>query len=116
MFNGLDFTKLGGLMQNMQQIQEKFQQVQAELSSMTATGKGGMGAVLVTVNGHFEVITVDIKEELLQEVDHHIIADYVKAGTNQAIEKIKEMKEQKMNDVMGGMPIPPQIRQMFFGS
>ena len=64
---------LGGLMQQAQAMQQRIQELQAELERTEVTGSSGAGLVKVTVNGRNETRRVEIDRSLFKEDDKGVV-------------------------------------------
>ena len=58
--------------------------------------------ITAKVNGHKELITLNIDPEILTE-DKEMIEDLIVAAVNQAIQNAGKTAEEKMNSITGGM-------------
>ena len=58
--------------------------------------------VSVTVNGHKELLSLEIDPEILKE-DKEMIEDMILAAVNQGLQNAGKAAEEKMNLVTGGM-------------
>ncbi|HEB78718.1 MAG TPA: YbaB/EbfC family nucleoid-associated protein [Methylothermaceae bacterium] len=97
---------LGALMQQAQEMQEKFKQAQEELAKAEVQGEAGGGLVKVVMNGKREVLRLDIDDSLFKEEDKEILEDLVAAAVNDAVHKVSRMKEEKMAELAGGLQLP----------
>lgn len=119
---------IASLMGNAGQLKEKFAQMQEELGRKTVDGEAGAGAVRVTVNGRFEVMRVQLDQSMLQTLlgpatepdgnvtaadqqlqasdDLHMIQDLIKAATNAAMFKARDLVKDEMREITGGLDIP----------
>ena len=97
---------LGALMQQAQEMQEKFKQAQEELAKAEVQGEAGGGLVKLVMNGKREVLRMTIDESLFKEEDKEILEDLVAAAVNDAVHKVSRMKEEKMAELAGGMQLP----------
>ena len=64
-------------MQQMQAMQRKMDEVQAEINEMEATATSGGGAVTVTVSGAKEIKDIQIKPEVVDPDDMEMLQDLV---------------------------------------
>ena len=71
---------LGGLMQQAQAMQQKVQELQAELERLEIVGSSGAGLVKVTVNGKNETRRVEIDASLFKPDDKGVVEDLRKLG------------------------------------
>jgi len=98
---------LGKMMQQAKKMQEKMQQMQAEIATMEVTGEAGGGMVKVTMAGNHSVKRVEIDASLWAEQDKELIEDLVAAAFNTASQAVDETSKQKQQQLMAGMPLPP---------
>jgi nucleoid-associated protein EbfC len=101
---------LGGLMQQAQAMQQKVQELQAELERMEIVGTSGAGLVKVTVNGRNETRKVDIDTSLLKPDDKGVVDDLVVAACNDARSRVEDLMQERMKSITGGLPLPPGFR------
>ena len=93
-------------MKQAQEMQSKMQKKQEELKDKTVEASAGGGVVTVVVNGGQEVVEIDIDPEVLDPDDIEMLEDLVLAATNEAMNKAKDMMEQEMGQLTGGLNIP----------
>ena len=58
--------------------------------------------ITARVNGHKELITLDIEPAVLQE-DKEMIEDLIVAAVNQALQNAGKAAEEKMSSITGGL-------------
>ncbi|HHJ37846.1 MAG: nucleoid-associated protein [Methylothermaceae bacteria B42] len=97
---------LGALMQQAQEMQEKFQKAQEELARAEVQGEAGGGLVKVVMNGKREVLRLSIDDSLFKEEDKEILEDLVAAAVNDAVHKVAQLKQEKMSELTGGIQLP----------
>mgnify|MGYP000013985116 CR=1 FL=1 len=95
------------LMKNFQDIQSKMTEAQERLKTVTAVGSAGGDMVRVTVNGQFDVESVEISKEAVDPEDIEMLQDLILAATTDAMTKIKEKVREEMSSITGGMNLPP---------
>jgi len=96
------------MLKQLQQMQTKMAQLQAELDEASVTGTAGGGAVSVTVNGHQKVMAVSIEPEVLEE-GAELLADMVMAACNDALDKSRDLAAQQMGQLTAGLGLPPGL-------
>jgi DNA-binding YbaB/EbfC family protein len=96
------------MLKQLQQMQAKMAQMQAELDEATVTGTAGGGAVTVTVNGQQKVMAVTIEPDVLEE-GAELLADMVLAATNDALDKSRDLAAQQMGQLTAGLGLPPGL-------
>ena len=97
---------MGGMMKQAQKLQAKMARVQEELAGRMVEGDAGGGMVVVTANGHQEVVAIKINPEVVDPEDVEMLEDLVLAAIQQARAKAQGMAEQEMQKATAGM-IPP---------
>ena len=90
------------MIKKAQELQSQMEKAQEELNSIEIEGQAGGGMVSVKVNGHKELITLDIDPEVLQE-DKEMIEDLIVAAVNQALQNAGKAAEEKMSSITGGL-------------
>lgn len=103
---------LGGMMKKAQEMQEKMQRVQEELARKTVQGQAGAGAVQVMLNGHYGCTGVAISEEALNE-DREMLEALLAAAFNDATQKVRQMTQEDMAAVTGGLNLPGGMKLPF---
>ena len=96
----------GNMAKMAQQMQAEMARVQAELDALSVEGTAGGGAVTATVSGHGQVISVTIKKEVVDPDDVEMLQDLVTAAVNDGLNRVKQVTEEKMARVTGGLRIP----------
>jgi DNA-binding YbaB/EbfC family protein len=69
-----------------------------------ATAGGGM--VTVEVNGRQELVFVKIDPEVINKDDAQMLEDLVLAACNEALRKARELVQQELGKLTGGLKIP----------
>ena len=103
---------LAGLMQQAQRMQESMQRAQEELAQLEVTGQAGGGLVSVVMSGRHEVRRVTIDRKLFAD-DPEMAEDLVAAATNDAVNKIAALSQERMSGLTSGMELPPGFKMPF---
>jgi hypothetical protein len=90
------------MIKKAQEMQSQMEKAQAELNSIEIEGQAGGGMVSVTVNGHKELVALNIDPEILNE-DKEMIEDMILAAVNQGLQNAGKIAEEKMNSITGGI-------------
>ena len=90
------------IIKKAQELQSQMEKAQEELNCIEIEGQAGGGMITAKVNGHKELITLDIDPEVLKE-DKEMIEDLVVSAVNQAIQNATKAADEKMNSITGGM-------------
>ncbi len=91
------------LMKQAQKMQQQVATAQAELAEAELTGTAGGGLVTVTMSGLGEVKAVKIDPKAVDPDDIETLEDLVVAAIHNGAEAVRQLTEQKMGPVTGGM-------------
>jgi len=94
------------MMKQVQQLQAQVLQAQQELAEETVSVTAGGGAVTVVMSGKQEVLSVTIDPAAVDPEDVEMLQDLVVAAMNEAVRKSRELAEQKLAPLTGGLGIP----------
>ena len=103
---GFGGGNINNLMKQAQKLQKEIAQAQQELEEKEFEASVGGGAVLVKVNGKKEVLSIKIKEEVVDPDDVEMLEDLVLSAVNEALKKAEDETANKMGKLTGGMNIP----------
>lgn len=104
---------LGQMMKQAQQIQQKMADMQNELEALEVVGKSGGGMCQVTLSGKGEAKKVLIDPSLVSPDDAEVLEDLIVAAINDARAKSDELAREKMQEITGGLPLPPGMQLPF---
>lgn len=102
---------IAGLMQQAQKMQENMQKAQEELAQLEVTGQAGGGMVEVTMTGQHAVRKVSIDPTLTDDLE--MLEDLLAAAINDAVNRITEATQEKMQGMTAGIPLPPGLNLKF---
>jgi len=94
------------IMKQAQKMQEQMARVQEELANKTVEATAGGGMVTVTANGKQEILAVSISPEVINPQDSAMLEDLVTAAVNEALRSSRELLQQEMTKITGGLRIP----------
>lgn len=100
------FSGMGDLVRQAQRMQHKMAEVQRDLKERVVEGTAGGGMVSIKVNGQQEVVAVTIDPEVIDPDDKSMLEDLVLAAARQAVKKSKDLAQEQMSKVTGGMGLP----------
>ncbi len=93
-------------MQQAKKMQERLMKIQEELGEKTVEGQAGGGMVTSVVNGKQEVLSIKIADEIWVEKDKELLEDLILAAVNEGLDRSREMAQEEMSKVTGGMQLP----------
>lgn len=97
---------MNNLMKQAQKLQKQMEDMQKELETKEFEASVGGGAVVVKANGKKEVVSINIKPEVVDPDDVEMLEDLVMSAVNEAIRKAEEETTNKMGKLTGGMGMP----------
>jgi nucleoid-associated protein EbfC len=102
---------LSKLLQQAQQMQSRFQQMQEELAARTVTATVGGGMVTVEADGKGQVTRIRIDPSIVSATDVEMLEDLVIAGVREAQKQAAELAQAEMTKMAGGLnlPFPPGL-------
>lgn len=95
-----------GLMKQAQKMQEKIQKAQDELKDKLIECTVGGGMIKVVFNGAQEMVSIEINKEAVDPDDVGTLQDLVLSAVNAGMTKAKDMVQEEMGEITGGMNIP----------
>ena len=98
------------MMKQAQEIQGRIQQMQEDLASLLVEGQSGGGLVKVTLNGKMEARGVKLDPSLLKPEDAEMLEDLILAAFQDAKTKAEQASQAKMQELTGGLPLPPGLK------
>ena len=97
---------MADLQRMAQQMQQNMTRVQSELEAAKVDGSAGGGVVSATVTGKGELVSITIDPSAVDPADVEMLQDLVVAAVNDALRASRELAEEKMAAVTGGLKIP----------
>ncbi len=98
---------MGKIMKQVQKAQAQMMKMQEQLGEKTMQISSGGGAVRVEMNGHKELLALQIDPEVLSEENREMLEDLILAAVNEALKKVDEMINSEMQKLTGGLNLPP---------
>jgi DNA-binding YbaB/EbfC family protein len=97
---------LTSMMKQARKMQAQVQNLQEELAHKTVEASSGAGMVRVVANGRQEIISVRIAPEVVSSDDVDMLEDLVSAAVNEALRSARELMQEEMTKITGGVSIP----------
>jgi hypothetical protein len=108
-----DVQNLDELMKMAQEAQAKLLQAQENLDKVIVEGASGGGLVKIRASAKGRIVAVEIDESLLQPSEKQMVEDLVAAALNDARSKADIAAQESMQQVTGGMQLPPGFKMPF---
>jgi len=94
----------GGMMQQIQRLQQQLAEAQEKLAQETVTASSGGGAVRVTMTGDQKCRSVEVSPELMLAADAEMIQDLILSAVNLALEQSRALAAERLGPLAGGLP------------
>ena len=104
---------LGQMMKQVQEMQEKMQSMQAQMEDLIVEGSSGAGMIIVNLNGKGVVREVKIDPSIVDPNEVGLLEDLIAASVNDARSKVDGKVAEKMQEVSGGITLPPGFNLPF---
>ncbi|MDB5692825.1 MAG: YbaB/EbfC family nucleoid-associated protein [Alphaproteobacteria bacterium] len=101
------------IMKMAQEAQAKLMRANEDLDKVEVQGVSGGGLVRIRASAKGRIIAVEIDESLLQPSEKAMVEDLVAAALNDARAKADEAAAGAMQDVTGGLQLPPGFKMPF---
>jgi len=96
----------GNIMKEAQKLQAQMAAMQEEVGKRKVDATAGGGMVTVEANGKQELTGVKIDPEVVNKDDVQMLEDLVLAAANEALRKSRELVQQELGKLTGGLKIP----------
>ncbi len=97
---------MANLQRMAQQMQQEMLRIQTELETLTVDGTAGGGVVKAVVTGKQELVSVTIDPAAVDPSDVEMLQDLIIAAVNDALRSSRQVAEEKMAAVTGGLRLP----------
>jgi len=94
------------MMRQAQLLQNKLNKLQEELKHRNVEVTVGGGMVKAVANGKPEIVSITIEKEVVDPEDVEMLQDLVVAAVNEALERARQMMEEEMSKLTGGLKLP----------
>jgi DNA-binding YbaB/EbfC family protein len=96
-------AKMPSMNQLMKIAQDMSKKMEEQMDSIEVEGNAGGGMVKIMMNGHKNILSVEISKEVVDPDDVEMLQDLVTAAANDALAKVDD----ELKDNLGGMPGMP---------
>jgi nucleoid-associated protein EbfC len=101
---------LMNMMGMMKQAQERMQKMQEDMAALEVRGQSGGGLVIVMLDGKGTLKKIKVDPSLMVPAETEILEDLIIAASDDARGKVETLMQQKMQEVTGGLPLPPGLK------
>ncbi len=96
----------GNIMKEAQKLQQQMLELQEQVAQKKVEATAGGGMVTVQANGKQELVAIKIDPEVINRDDAQMLEDLVLAACNEALRKSRELMQQEVGKLTGGLKIP----------
>ena len=96
----------GNMMKEAQRLQQQMAALQEEVGRKKVDATAGGGMVTVEANGKQELLSIKIDPEVINKDDAQMLEDLVLAACNEALRKSRELVQQELGKLTGGLKLP----------
>lgn len=96
----------GNLAKMAQQMQSDMARAEQELTQLRVEGTAGGGAVKAVVTGKRDLVSIEIRPDVVDPGDVEMLQDLVLAAVGDALQQARKAEEDRMARITGGMRIP----------
>lgn len=101
------------MMQQAKKMQQQMEEAQAKLAEAEFTGTSGGDMVKIVISGKNDVKSLKIDPSIIDPEDPEVLEDLIVAAFNNAKKESDESQSGSMEDMMGGMGLPPGFKMPF---
>ena len=94
------------LMRQVQKTQEEIAAKQDELDAREYDVTAGGGVVTVKINGKKEILSIDMKPEIVDPDDIETLSDILVAAVNEAIKRVEDTNNDEISKITGQVSMP----------
>lgn len=98
MFEGIDFYKMGDI---INEAQKKVKEFEKENENLTFSAKSGGGLVNIVANGKGDIVDLSIDDSLLEDKESMQIL--IISAINDVIKMVEDNKKQIASKMLGGL-------------
>jgi nucleoid-associated protein EbfC len=101
---------LMGMMKQAQELQGRMQKMQEDMAALEVRGQSGGGLVMVMLDGKGTLKKIKVDPSLMVASETEILEDLIIAAADDARGKVETQMQAKMQEVTGGLPLPPGLK------
>ena len=94
----------GGMMGQLQKLQEQLLAAQEKLAEETVTGTAGGGVIKVTLTGDQRCTAVMIDPAVLEDADVEMLQDLILSALNTALDESRALASDRLGPMASGLP------------
>ncbi len=96
----------GGMLGQIQRLQQDMMKAQEALAEETLEVTAGGGAITIVITGQQRVRSIKLQPEVVDPNDLDMLQDLLVAAVNESIERSQAYAAEKLQGLTGGLGIP----------
>lgn len=104
--NNKQASNMNQMLRQAQDMQDKITALQTDLEGREFSASVGGGAVEIKINGKREVLSLNIKPEVVDPEDVEMLQDLIMSAFNEAVHTLDEVSDAEMSKLTGGVSFP----------
>lgn len=114
MIKGLGgFGDMAKMMKAAKDMQDRMQQMQADLDTITVTGESGAGLVKATTTAKGELTALEIDPSIFVPSEKEVVEDLILAAIKDAQRKAQDRMQAEMARISQDMGLPADMKLPF---
>ena len=114
MIKGLGgFGDMAKMMKAAKDMQDRMQQMQADLDTITVTGESGAGLVKATATAKGELTALEIDPSIFVPSEKEVVEDLILAAIKDAQRKAQDRMQAEMARISQDMGLPADMKLPF---
>jgi DNA-binding YbaB/EbfC family protein len=101
-----ELSQMAGLVGKLPKIKEEITRIQQKAGEIIAEGKAGGDMVTVRANAKFTILSCKLSEEAMGMQDQEMLEDLIRAATNKALDRARDMLMEEMQKAAGDIGLP----------
>ena len=99
-------NNMASMLKQAQKMQEDMAAKQEELEAAEYEVSAGGGMVTVRISGKKQILSLDVKEDIVDPDDIETMTDIITAAVNEAIRKVEDTASEELGKITGQMNMP----------
>ena len=100
-----NMNMLEEIVKKAQEVQDRMQKAQSDMSTLRVVGESGAGMVKVTMTGRHDVVEVNITEDAYDD-GVTTLQELLAAAFNDAVRRVERVSRDKLTEITAGMKLP----------
>ena len=99
-------NNMNQMIKQAQKMQSDITALQEDLEQREFSASVGGGMVDITINGKRNVLSLNIKPEVVNPDDIEMLQDLIMSAFNEAVHNLDEVSDKEMSELTGGVSFP----------